>query len=99
MRHKIVLTVLLCLATATLAIWAAPALAADGCTCHTAEPPTATAAHAPFVAGVAELRRPAPHGRGGAAPGGASSHAVRRFKPFTSIDPGREADLRSLAAA
>ena len=53
MRRKIVLTVLLCLATA-LAIGAAPALAASGCTCHTDEPPTATAAHEPFVASVTD---------------------------------------------
>jgi hypothetical protein len=54
MRRKIVLTVLFCLATA-LAIGAAPALAASGCTCHTAVPPTggAPAAHAPLVADVA----------------------------------------------
>jgi len=53
MRREIVLTVLFCLATA-LAIGAAPALAASGCTCHTAVPPTggAPAAHAPFVVGV-----------------------------------------------
>ena len=53
MRRKIVLTVLLCLVTA-LAIGAAPALAASGCTCHTAVPPTggAPAAHAPLVVGV-----------------------------------------------
>jgi hypothetical protein len=54
MKHEIVLTVLLCLATATLGIGAAPALAADGCTCHTAVPPTATAAHAPFVTSVSD---------------------------------------------
>ena len=55
MRRKIVLTVLFCLATA-LAIGAAPALAASGCICHTAVPPTggAPAAHAPFVVGVAD---------------------------------------------
>jgi len=54
MRRKIVLTVLFCLATATLGIGVAPALATDGCTCHTAVPPTngAPAAHAPFVVGV-----------------------------------------------
>ena len=52
MKRRIVLAVLLCLATAALGITAAPALAADGCTCHTAEPPTATAAHAPLVVGV-----------------------------------------------
>ena len=53
MRRRIVLTVLLCLATA-LAIGAAPALAASGCTCHTADPPTAPAAHAPLVLGVTD---------------------------------------------
>ena len=55
MRRKIVLTVLFCLATA-LAIGAAPALAASGCTCHTAVPPTggAPAAHAPFVVGFSD---------------------------------------------
>jgi hypothetical protein len=53
MRHTIVLTVLLCLATA-LAIGAAPALAASGCTCHTAAPPTngARAVHAPLLVRV-----------------------------------------------
>ncbi len=55
MRRKIVLTVLFCLATA-LAISAAPALAASGCSCHTAVPPTggAPAAHAPLVVGVTD---------------------------------------------
>ena len=55
MRRKIALTVLFCLATAVV-IGAAPALAASGCTCHTAVPPTggAPAAHAPFVVGVAD---------------------------------------------
>ena len=55
MRRKIVLTVVLCLvAAAALGIGAAPALAASGCTCHTAVPPTggAPAAHAPLVVGV-----------------------------------------------
>jgi hypothetical protein len=54
MRRKIVLALLLCLAVATLGVGAAPALAADGCDCHTAVPPTATAAHAPLVAGVSD---------------------------------------------
>jgi len=57
MRRKIVLTVLLCLATtAALAIGAAPAQAAGGCACHTAVPPTggAPAAHAPLVVGVTD---------------------------------------------
>lgn len=54
MRRKIVLCAVLCLAVATLGIAAAPALAADGCTCHTADPPTAAAAHAPFVAGLTD---------------------------------------------
>ena len=55
MRRKIVLTALLCLATA-MAIGAAPSLAASGCTCHTAVPPTggAPAAHVPFVAAVTD---------------------------------------------
>ena len=55
MRGKIVLAVVLCLvAAAALGIGAAPALAASGCTSHTAVPPTngAPAAHAPFVVGV-----------------------------------------------
>jgi len=53
-RCKIVLAALLCLASAALGIGVAPALAADGCTCHTAVPPTggAPAAHAPLVVGV-----------------------------------------------
>jgi len=53
MRRKIVLAVLLCMATA-LILGAPPALAADVCTtCHTT-PPTgaAPAPHAPFVVGV-----------------------------------------------
>jgi hypothetical protein len=56
MRGKIVLAVVLCLVVpAALGIGAAPALAASGCTCHTAVPPTggAPAAHAPLVVGVA----------------------------------------------
>jgi hypothetical protein len=53
MNRRFVLAAVLCLAAA-LAIGAAPALAADGCTCHTADPPTATAAHAPLVAGVTD---------------------------------------------
>jgi len=50
MRRKIALAIVLCLAAA-LSIGAAPALAADGCTCHTAVPPIggAPAAHAPLV--------------------------------------------------
>ena len=51
MRRKIVLAIVLCL-FAALTIGTAPALAASGCTCHTTEPPTASAAHAPFVVGV-----------------------------------------------
>jgi hypothetical protein len=55
MRGKIVLAIVLCLiAAAALGIGAAPALAADGCTCHTADPPTAPAAHAPLVVGVTD---------------------------------------------
>jgi hypothetical protein len=50
-RRKIVLVVMLGLATA-LSLGAAPALAADGCNCHTAVPPTATAAHEPYVVSV-----------------------------------------------
>jgi hypothetical protein len=55
MRRKIVLTMLLCLAAA-LVTGATPALAASGCTCHTAVPPTggALAAHAPLVVGVTD---------------------------------------------
>ena len=55
MKRTFVVAVVLCLAaTAALAIGAAPALAASGCACHTAVPPTggAPAAHAPFVVGV-----------------------------------------------
>jgi hypothetical protein len=51
-RCRIVLAALLCLATAALGIGVAPALAAEGCTCHTADPPTAPAAHAVLVVGV-----------------------------------------------
>jgi hypothetical protein len=57
MQRKFVLVVVLCLvAVAALAIGAAPALATDGCDCHTAVPPIggAPAAHAPFVAGVSD---------------------------------------------
>jgi len=54
-QRTVVLVIVLGLAaTAALAIGAAPALAADGCDCHTAVPPTggASAAHDPYVAGV-----------------------------------------------
>lgn len=54
MKRRVVLATVLCLAVAALGIGAAPALAADGCDCHTADPPTATAAHAPFVAGITD---------------------------------------------
>ena len=55
MRRKIALAMLLCLAIA-LAFGASPALAASGCTCHTAVPPTggAPTAHAPLVASVTD---------------------------------------------
>ena len=53
MKRRIVVAIVLCLAVAALGVGAAPALAAGGCDCHTADPPTATAAHAPFVVGVA----------------------------------------------
>jgi len=52
MKRRIILATVLCLAVALLGIGAAPALAADGCDCHTTDPPTATAAHAPLVVGV-----------------------------------------------
>jgi len=55
MKCKFVLAVVLCLAVAAaLGIGAAPAVAADGCDCHTAVPPTggAPAAHAPLVVSV-----------------------------------------------
>ena len=55
MKRKIVLAVMLCLAaTAILAMGAAPALAADGCDCHTVEPLTAPAPHDPYVASVSD---------------------------------------------
>jgi hypothetical protein len=57
MQRKFLLALVLCLvAVAALATGAAPALATDGCDCHTAVPPTsgAPAAHAPFVAGVSD---------------------------------------------
>jgi hypothetical protein len=55
MRRKIVLaTVLFLAATAALGTGAAPALTASGCTCHSAVPPTAPAAHTPFVASVSD---------------------------------------------
>ena len=53
MRRTIILAAALCLAAA-LSIGAAPALAAGGCDCHTAAEPSATAAHAPLVAGVSD---------------------------------------------
>jgi len=55
MRRKIVLAIVLCL-FAALTIGAAPALAASGCTCHTAVPPIggAPAAHAPLVISVTD---------------------------------------------
>ena len=54
-RPLIALIVVLAL-TAALGAGAAPALAADGCTCHSAVPPTdgAPAAHAPFVVSVTD---------------------------------------------
>ena len=53
MKRTSTLALTVCLAVvAMLAMGAAPALAADGCDCHTAVPPTATAAHAPLVVGV-----------------------------------------------
>lgn len=57
MRHRLVLTAVFGLAVVfALGIGAAPALAQDGCDCHTAVPPTngAPAAHAPFVASVSQ---------------------------------------------
>lgn len=54
MRHTFVLATVLCLVTAALGVAAAPAPAADGCTCHTDASPTATPAHAPFVASIAD---------------------------------------------
>lgn len=56
MIRRVVLAALLCLATAALGIGVAPARATDGCSCHTAAPPTggAPAAHAPFVVGVTD---------------------------------------------
>jgi hypothetical protein len=66
MKRKTLLAAVLCLAVAALGVGAAPAVAADGCDCHTAVPPTATAAHAPLVASapdctVCHLGRAAPH--------------------------------------
>ena len=54
MKRYALLASAMCLAVAILGFWAAPALGAGGCTCHTAVPPTggAPAAHAPLVAGV-----------------------------------------------
>jgi hypothetical protein len=52
MKLRILPATALCLAVAALGIGAAPALAADGCTCHTDPSPTATTAHAPLVTGV-----------------------------------------------
>jgi hypothetical protein len=49
MKRHLVLAAALCLAAA-LSVGAAPALAADGCDCHTAATPTATPAHASLVA-------------------------------------------------
>ena len=56
MRRKLLLAVVLGLAVVALAIAAAPALAADGCDCHTAVPPTndAPAAHAPYVPSITD---------------------------------------------
>jgi len=57
MKHPSVLALTVCLAmVAALAIGAAPALAAGGCDCHTAVPPTggAPAAHAPYVPSVTD---------------------------------------------
>ena len=56
MRRKLFLAVVLGLAVVALGIAAAPALAADGCACHTAVPPTndAPAAHAPYVPSITD---------------------------------------------
>jgi hypothetical protein len=56
MRRRIVLVAVLCLAVIALGMGAAPVLAADGCDCHTAAPPTggAPAAHAPYVASITD---------------------------------------------
>jgi len=55
MKRKLALAAVLCLAVAAaLSIGAVPALAADGCDCHTADPPTAPAAHDPYVASVTD---------------------------------------------
>ena len=56
MKRRIILALLLCLSVAMLGIGAAPALAADGCDCHTAATPSpsATPAHAPLVASVSD---------------------------------------------
>jgi len=83
MRRKIVLTVLLCLATA-LAIGAAPALAASGCTCHTDASPTATPAHAPFVAGITDCN--VCHA-GWTAPHPTFVEPRLEFKPYMYISP------------
>jgi len=53
MHHKYgVLAILALGLIVALSLGAAPALAADGCDCHTVEPLTAPTPHAPYVAGV-----------------------------------------------
>lgn len=55
LHHKCVVLALLVLAlVVALTLGAAPALAADGCDCHTVEPLTAPAPHAPYVAAVTD---------------------------------------------
>lgn len=56
MNRKIAVAIILCLGFAVFGLGVAPALAAGGCTCHNAAPPTGGAppAHDPYVAGVAD---------------------------------------------
>ena len=54
-RGRVLIAAVLVLAVvAALGVGAAPAAAAAGCDCHTAEPPTATAAHAPYVVSITD---------------------------------------------
>jgi hypothetical protein len=82
MKRKTILATVLCLAVAALGIGAAPALAADGCTCHTDATPTATPAHVPFVASVTDCTT---CHVGWVVPHAAFLKPVPGFKPFMTI--------------
>lgn len=83
-RALFVATSVFVLAAASLAAFAGPAPATDGCDCHSAVPPTATAAHAPFVTGAATC---ADCHVGWATPHPAFARARVSFTPYLAINP------------